>query len=52
MRAHINAGNIGPMGKLWHNDLDGWDRTIAVHFLGTFYGCRAVIDPMMERGAG
>ena len=47
-----NAGHIGPMGRLWDNDPDEWDRTIAVHLLGTFYGCRAVIPSMLARGAG
>ena len=45
-----NAGHIGPMGRLWDNDPDEWDNTIAVHLLGTFYGCRAVIPN--NAGAG
>ena len=47
-----NAGNIGPVGRLWENDPDDWDRTIAVHLMGTFYGCRAVLPSMLERNAG
>ncbi len=47
-----NAGNTGPVGRLWDNDPDEWVRTIAVHLLGTFYGCRAVIPSMLERGQG
>ena len=47
-----NAGNIGPVGRVWDNDPDDWARTIAVHLLGVFYGCRAVIPGMLERGAG
>ena len=47
-----NAGNLGPVGRLWENDPDDWDHTIAVHLLGTFYGCRAAIPAMLARGAG
>ena len=47
-----NAGNIGPVGLLWDNDPDDWARTVAVHLLGTFYGCRAVLPSMLERGSG
>ena len=38
-----NAGNIGPVGRAWDNDPEDWARTIAVHLMGVFYGCRAVI---------
>ena len=47
-----NAGNLGPVGRLWENDPDEWTRTIAVHLYGTYYGCRAVIPNMFERGSG
>jgi NAD(P)-dependent dehydrogenase (short-subunit alcohol dehydrogenase family) len=47
-----NAGNIGPVGRLWDNDPDDWARTISVHLLGVYYGCRAVIPAMLERGSG
>ena len=47
-----NAGNLGPVGRLWENDPDDWDHTIAVHLLGTFYGCRAAIPSMLARGSG
>lgn len=47
-----NAGNLGPVGRLWENDPDDWDRTIAIHLLGTFYGCRAAIPAMLAQGAG
>ena len=47
-----NAGNLGPVGQLWENDPDEWTRTIAVHLYGTYYGCRAVIPHMLERGCG
>ena len=47
-----NAGNIGPVRRVWDNDPDDWARTIAVHLMGVFYGCRAAIPLMMERGQG
>ena len=47
-----NAGNIGPVGRVWDNDPEDWARTIAVHLMGVFYGCRAVIPSMLERGEG
>jgi len=47
-----NAGNTGQIGPLWTLDPDRWANTIAVHVLGTYYGCRAVIPPMLERGYG
>ncbi len=47
-----NAGNTGQIGPLWILDPDRWANTIAVHVLGTYYGCRAAIPPMLERGGG
>ncbi len=47
-----NAGNTGEIGPLWTLDPDRWANTIAVHVLGTYYGCRAAIPPMLERGSG
>ena len=47
-----NAGNIGPVGKLWENDPEDWARTISVHLMGVFYGCRAVVPLMLGRGTG
>ena len=47
-----NAGNIGPVGRVWDNDPGEWARTIAVHLMGVFYGCHAVIPGMLERGRG
>ncbi|MYC34059.1 MAG: SDR family oxidoreductase [Chloroflexi bacterium] len=47
-----NAGNTGQIGPLWTLDPDRWANTIAVHVLGTYYGCRAAIPPMLERGYG
>ena len=47
-----NAGNIGPVGRAWDNDPDDWARTIAVHLMGVFYGCRAVIPSMLQQGQG
>ena len=47
-----NAGNTGEIGPLWLLDPDRWANTISVHVLGTFYGCRAAIPAMLERGGG
>ena len=47
-----NAGNTGQIGPLWTLDPDRWANTIAVHVLGTYYGCRAAIPAMLERGRG
>ena len=47
-----NAGNIGPVGRVWDNDPEDWARTVTVHLMGVFYGCRAVIPLMLERGRG
>ena len=47
-----NAGNPGEIGPLWLLDPERWANVIAVHILGTFYGCRAVIPGMLERGSG
>ena len=47
-----NAGNTGEIGPLWQLDPERWANTISVHVLGTFYGCRAAIPAMLERGSG
>ena len=47
-----NAGNPGEIGPLWRLDPERWADVISVHVLGTFYGCRAAIPAMLERGAG
>ena len=47
-----NAGNIGPVGKLWENDPEDWARTLSVHLLGVYYGCRAVVPVMLRQGSG
>ena len=47
-----NAGNIGPVASVWDTDPEDWARTIAVHLMGVFYGCRAAIPSMLERGSG
>ena len=47
-----NAGNIGPVGRAWDNDPEEWARTINVHLMGVYYGCRAAIPHMLERGQG
>ena len=47
-----NAGNTGEIGPLWQLDPERWANVISVHVLGTYYGCRAVIPAMLERGRG
>ena len=47
-----NAGNTGEIGPLWKLDPERWANVISVHVLGTYYGCRAVIPGMLERGSG
>ena len=47
-----NAGNTGEIGPLWKLDPERWANVISVHILGTYYGCRAVIPGMLERGRG
>ena len=47
-----NAGNIGPVGRVWDNDPAEWARTIAVHLMGVFYGCHAVLPSMLKQGRG
>ena len=47
-----NAGNTGEIGPLWQLDPERWANVISVHVLGTYYGCRAVIPAMLERGQG
>lgn len=47
-----NAGNTGEIGPLWQLDPERWANVISVHVLGTYYGCRAAIPGMLERGRG
>ena len=47
-----NAGNIGPVGRVWDNDPAEWARTISVHLMGVFYGCHAVVPGMLDQGRG
>ncbi len=47
-----NAGNLGPVGSLWENNPEEWERTFAIHLFGTFYGCRAVIPHMLRGNRG
>jgi NAD(P)-dependent dehydrogenase (short-subunit alcohol dehydrogenase family) len=47
-----NAGNIGPVNTVWNCDTEEWAHAISVHPMGVFYGCCAVLPPMLERGRG
>ena len=47
-----NAGNSGPVGRVWDNDPDEWARTIAVHLMGVFYGCHLILPSMLKQNRG
>ena len=45
-----NAGNIGPVGRVWDNDPEDWARTIAVHLMGVFYLAATRFSPQCWSG--
>jgi NAD(P)-dependent dehydrogenase (short-subunit alcohol dehydrogenase family) len=47
-----NAGTDRALGRLWEADPELWWADVDVHLRGTFLVCRAVLPPMLERGAG
>ncbi|MEM6945348.1 MAG: SDR family NAD(P)-dependent oxidoreductase, partial [Pseudomonadota bacterium] len=47
-----NAGMIEPIGPLASTDPDDWAQTIDVNVKGVYFGLRAVLPGMMERGRG
>jgi 3-oxoacyl-[acyl-carrier protein] reductase len=47
-----NAGVSEPVSMTWEMPLADWDRTISIDLTGVFYGCRAVLPGMIERGWG
>ena len=47
-----NAGIGGLDGTTWEVPVDDWWHVLEVNVLGVHLSCRAVIPPMLERGAG
>ena len=47
-----NAGISEAMVSTWEMPLEAWQQTIDVDLTGVFYGCRAVLPRMIERGWG
>ena len=47
-----NAGVSESMVSTWEMPLEAWQRTIDIDLTGVFYGCRAVLPTMLERGWG
>jgi 3-oxoacyl-[acyl-carrier protein] reductase len=47
-----NAAIVGPIGRLWENDWDEWQNTIAVNLMSAVSLCRLVVPWMRERGRG
>lgn len=45
-----NAAMLGPIGKLWENEWDTWQETIAVNLLAPVAMCRACV-PLMGKSA-
>jgi 3-oxoacyl-[acyl-carrier protein] reductase len=47
-----NAAIQGPIGPLWCNDANEWQRTIAVNLLAPAAVCRLLIPVLQRRGGG
>ncbi|MEM9427017.1 MAG: SDR family oxidoreductase [Pseudomonadota bacterium] len=47
-----NAGAVEPISHLAEADPDQWGKIIDINLKGVFYGMRAVMPAMIERGAG
>ena len=47
-----NAGAVEPISHLATADPDAWGKVIDINLKGVFYGMRAVMPAMIERGAG
>ena len=49
----VNNAGIGEgLIPTWEMPLETWQRTIDVDLTGVFYGCRAVLPTLLERGYG
>jgi 3-oxoacyl-[acyl-carrier protein] reductase len=47
-----NAGINGPVTPAWEYPTEVWDRVLAINLNGVFYGCRAAVPHMRQRGYG
>ena len=47
-----NVGQAQPIGPLWDVDPDEWRQCVDSNLHGTFFGARAVLRGMVERGSG
>jgi len=47
-----NAGVAGQAAPSWELPSGEWERVLAIDLSGVYYGCRAVLPHMLERGAG
>jgi len=47
-----NAAVIDPISHLAEADPTAWDTVMAINLMGVFYGMRAVMPEMIERGSG
>lgn len=47
-----NAGVAGQAAPSWQLPAGEWERVLAIDLSGVYYGCRAVLPHMLERGAG
>ena len=47
-----NAGIAGPAMTSWEYPLEDWHAVIDLDLNGVYYGCRAVVPGMIERGYG
>lgn len=47
-----NAGIAGQSAPCWELPAGEWERVVGIDLYGVFYGCRAVLPHMLERGSG
>lgn len=47
-----NAGIAGQSAPCWQLPAGEWERVLGIDLSGVFYGCRAVLPHMVERGSG
>jgi NAD(P)-dependent dehydrogenase (short-subunit alcohol dehydrogenase family) len=48
----VNSAGISPLAPITETSLQVWERAMAVNVTGTFLCCRAVWQPMADRGGG